>query len=144
MTVRFRTLAVAGIALLSLLAVGVAQAEPNKRLSLELNTVQDVSSACRMTFVARNATEASIEKAVFETVIFDQSGRVVSLKLFDFKDIPADRPRVRQFDVANMSCEELGQALINGVNSCIVDGSDSDLCLQALTLSSRTDVELLG
>lgn len=113
-------------------------------LSLELNTVQDVDGACRLTFLVQNGTGLAIDKAVFETVIFDTQGGVVSLSLFDFRDLPQDRPRVRQFDLPGMTCDTVGHALINGANSCIVDGSESGTCNEALTLGSRVAVELLG
>ncbi len=114
------------------------------RLFLELNAVQDVGGACRLTFLARNETGVAIEQAVFETVIFDTSGGVVSLSLFNFRDLPAGRPRVRQFELSAMACDTVGQALINGANSCVVDGAESGICDGALSLSSRLAVELLG
>ncbi|SLN64710.1 hypothetical protein TRL7639_03627 [Falsiruegeria litorea R37] len=119
-------------------------AEQIADLVLELNTVEDVGSACRLSFVAKNTTGQQIEKAVFETVIFDSTGSVVSLKLFDFRDLPMDRPRVRQFDLTDMACGDLGQALINGTSSCVVGGVESTLCQSSLSLKSRIGVELLG
>ncbi len=113
-------------------------------LFLELNAVQDVDGACRLTFLARNGTGAAIDQAVFETVIFDKSGGVVSLSLFDFRDLPADRPRVRQFELPDMACDTVGQALINGASTCIVDGVESRVCDKALSLGSRIAVDLLG
>lgn len=114
------------------------------RLFLELNSIQDVGGACRLTFVARNETEAMIEQAVFETVIFDTSGGVVSLSLFDFRDLPSNLPRVRQFDLPGMTCGAVGQTLINGASTCVVDGAESGVCRDGLSLSSRLSVELLG
>lgn len=113
-------------------------------LQIELNALQDTGTACRLTFVAQNRTGFDIEQAVFETVIFDNSGGVVSLSLFDFRDLPTDRPRVRQFDVPGISCDGMGQALINGSNTCSVAASESEICDSALQLSSRLTVELLG
>ncbi|MEM1006508.1 MAG: hypothetical protein AAF496_11800 [Pseudomonadota bacterium] len=113
-------------------------------LSVELNTTQDTGTACRLTFVINNMTGTAIDEAVFETVIFNGDGSVVSLSLFDFRDLPADRPRVRQFDLPGMTCAAVGQALINGSSSCVVEGAESDLCHNALVLSSRVNVELLG
>ena len=113
-------------------------------LSLELNTVEDIDGACRLTFVARNGTGSAIDAAIFETVIFDTSDRVVSLSLFDFGDLPAELPRVRRFTLPDQNCGDLGQALINGVNTCVVNGSESEICSDALSLSSRTEMELLG
>ena len=125
-------------------ASGQATQDQLGRLLLELNAVEDVGGACRMTFVARNESGHAIDQAVFETVIFDTSGGVVSLSLFDFRDLPADRPRVRQFDLPGLRCDTIGQALINGANTCLVDGAESDLCDGALTVGSRLSVELLG
>ncbi len=113
-------------------------------LLMELNTVQDVEGACRLTFLVDNKTGAAIDSVSFETVIFDASGSVVRLSLFNFRDLPVDRPRVRQFDLPGLTCDGLGQALINGANTCVVAGTDSQLCDDALKLNSRTDVELLG
>jgi hypothetical protein len=114
------------------------------RLPIELNAAQDVEGACRLTFVARNGAETTIDKAVFETVIFDTSGAVARLSLFDFRSLPAGRPRVRQFDLPEMGCDAIGQVLINGVSTCLVDGTESDICVTGLSLSSRVPMELLG
>ena len=142
----FRLLALA--LLLAGAAPMTAQAQSagdaSSRLFLELNAVQDVGGACRMTFLARNETGTTIDKAVFETVIFDTLGGVVSLSLFDFRDLPADRPRVRQFDLPSMNCSDVGQALTNGANSCTVNGTESEICTNSLSLGSRLAVELLG
>ncbi|MBK0328970.1 hypothetical protein I5535_16955 [Rhodobacteraceae bacterium F11138] len=137
------------LGLLTALAVPVAvlaQAgnTASARLFLELNTVQDVGEACRLTFLVRNETGTSIDKAVFETVIFDRSDGVISLSLFNFRDMPADRPRVRQFELPDIACDSVGQVLINGANSCIVDGAESAVCETELSPNSRLDVELLG
>ncbi len=120
-----------------------AQDDPQE-LVLELNSMQDVPGACRLSFLAQNGTGAEIDKAVFETVVFDRSGAVMSLSLFDFRDLPTDRPRVRQFDLPDRTCDSIGKALINGANTCIVDGVESGVCDKALTLESRISVELLG
>jgi len=125
-------------------AFAQAVGEGSPTLSVELNAMRNVGGACRLTFLTQNRTGASIGQAVFETVIIDASGGVVSLSLFDFRDLPADRPRVREFDVPNMACENVGQVLINGVSKCSIDGADSGVCAEELTLSSRLDVELLG
>lgn len=126
--------------------VTLAQAAPDApaRLHLELNALGDVEGGCRLSFLARNEIGAEIAKAVFETVIFDSAGGVASLSLFDFRDLPANRPRVRQFDVQGMTCDAVGQVLINGASSCVVDGIESEICGKSLSLDSRIEVELLG
>ena len=117
---------------------------PPSGLSLELNTVKEVNGACRLTFLVQNQTGTDVEKAAFETVIFDSAGGVVTLSLFDFRDLPGNRPRVRQFSLPDLECATIGRVLINGANSCIVGGAQSDICASELNLRSRIDVELLG
>lgn len=113
-------------------------------LHLELNTVQDAGTACRLTFVAQNQIGQDIDRAVFETVIFDSSGSVLLLSLFDFRDLPLGTPRVRQFDVPGTTCSTLGRVLINGANKCTVGESESGACASSLSVTSRIDLELLG
>ncbi|MDW3222980.1 MAG: hypothetical protein R8G34_08865 [Paracoccaceae bacterium] len=125
-------------------ALAQSDTDRSAQLFLELNALQDVGANCRLTFLARNETGAAIEEAVFETVVFDTTGGVMSLSLFDFQNLPMDRPRVRQFDLPGVACDTLGQALINGASICMVDGAESGVCDQALSLSSRLSVELLG
>ena len=142
----FRNLALAVLFASAVPVMAPAQSaeDTTSRLFLELNSVQDVEGSCRLTFLARNGTGMAIEQAVFETVIFDTSGKVVSLSLFNFRELPADRPRVRQFDLPGMTCDTVGKALINGANSCVIGGAESRICHEALSLGSRLAVELLG
>ncbi len=141
----FRLLALAAITVsFPMIAQAQSEGAAQSGLLMELNTVQDVEGACRLTFLVDNKTGEAIDSVSFETVIFDASGSVVRLSLFNFRDLPVDRPRVRQFDLPGLTCDGLGQALINGANTCVVAGTDSQLCDDALKLNSRTDVELLG
>jgi hypothetical protein len=120
-----------------------AQTAPS-RLHLELNNLQDNDGTCRLSFLAKNETGTPIDKAVFETVIFDSDGGVANLSLFDFRDLPAGSTRVRQFDLPGRSCNSVGKALINGANSCVAEGAESTICKDALSLSSRLEIELIG
>lgn len=113
-------------------------------LSIELNTVAEANGGCQLTFVAKAGFENGVEKAVFETVLFDKEGAVNRLTLFDFDAIPAGRPRVRQFVIPELACTDLGQILINGVNTCEAPGMESAACAAGLSVSSRIGVELIG
>lgn len=127
-----------------LIAAAQESATDAPRLHLELNALQTVEQACRLSFLARNDTGTDIDKAVFETVIFDAEGGVASLSLFDFRALPQARPRVRQFDLPGAPCEAVGRVLINGAGTCLIGGEASDLCDTALSLTSRLNVELIG
>jgi hypothetical protein len=118
--------------------------EPEPTLGLELNTVSDAEGACRLTFLAENALGADLDALVLEAVLFTAEGSVDRLTLFDFGALPAGRPRVRQFDLGGLSCDALGQVLVNGASECAGEGVATGACIDTLRLSTRTDVEVAG
>lgn len=117
---------------------------PAGTLRIELNAAQDVEGACRISFVAENRLGADIARAVFEAVLFDSDGVVERLTLFDFRDLPRGRPRVRQFQIDGQACASIGRILINGAQTC--DGADlaDGACTERLDLTSRTAIDLIG
>ncbi|RGP36711.1 hypothetical protein [Pseudotabrizicola alkalilacus] len=122
------------------IAAGAAQAQD---LQIDLNTLESQPEACRLTFVASNGFGASIERLVIEAVLFTRAGKVAQFTLFDFAALPEGRQRVRQFDVAGLACDDLGQVLLNGVSAC--DGADPATCAAALKPASTVDgVEVAG
>ena len=128
--------------LLLALAVAVpAQAQDTApRLVVELNRIDPLQTACRLTFLAENALGTDLEALALETVLIDTEGRVERLTLFEFGALPGGVPRVRQFDIPGLSCDALGRVLINGVAEC----SAGTACAEGLELSTRTEVEVIG
>lgn len=130
--------------LTGLLMACAAAAEQPPALSLELNAAELVGESCRLTFVLSNGLEGEIDGLVAETVLFSSDGAVLLLTLFDFGTLPAGRPRVRQFQVPDTSCNRIGQVLINGIATCTIAGEASDACADALSVSSRLDIKMEG
>ncbi len=125
-------------------AAAEAETDLGAHVTIELNAVAPVDAACRMSFLIQNGHAGDIRQAVFEAVLFDDQGRVERLTLFDFGELPAARPRVRQFVVPDLDCAALGQVLFNGVETCSSDGLSPTACSEGLELRSRADVEVLG
>ncbi|WP_255564190.1 hypothetical protein [Mameliella sp. CS4] len=111
-------------------------------VSLELNALEPVDGACRISFLIQNGHDSDIARAVYEAVLFDTEGRVDRMTLFDFGNLPAARPRVRQFLVPGLICSDLGRLLINGAETC--EAASPGACTQDLHLRSRTEVEIIG
>lgn len=118
-------------------------AEP--ALSIDLNdAAPGEQGGCRLTFLIQNGLEADLTNLSLETVVLTTEGQVERVTLFDFGELPAGRPRVRQFDLSGLVCESVGQVLINDVAACEGIGIGSDACMPALTLSSRSGIDLAG
>lgn len=132
--------------LLPVVAVAAVEAQdaPAPALIVELNTAQTIEGVCRLSFLIQNEHPQEISKVIYETVLFDTTGSVNQLTLFDFGQLPVSRPRVRQFDVAQLACENLGQILINGATTCNAGTLSPDICTTTLELKSRTDIKVLG
>lgn len=114
------------------------------KVSVELNAMQSAEGNCTLTFLVINGHARPIDKAVYETVLFDRDGRVDRMTLFDFGTLPAGRPRVRQFAVSNTTCENLGQVLINGAHVCAAPGLPEGACETDLQVGTRTKIEVTG
>ncbi|KQI73293.1 hypothetical protein AN191_03300 [Loktanella sp. 5RATIMAR09] len=127
-----------------LAAPALAEEAQGAYISIELNAVEPVEDACRISFLVQNGHGYDIGQAVYEAVLFDTQGRVDRLTLFDFGALPAARSRVRQFVVPELGCASLGRLLINGVETCAGDNLPAGACSEGLALHSRTGVEVLG
>ncbi|MCF2905396.1 hypothetical protein L0666_10370 [Octadecabacter sp. CECT 8868] len=121
---------------------GAADAAPS--IGVEVNSTLQLEGACQLTFMLTNGFDADVESLVFETVLLTKEGGVDRLTLFDMRDLPSGTPRVRQFNVPSLTCDDLGQVLINAVAKCSGEGLETATCLDALDYSSRIDVEILG
>lgn len=126
------------------LAGPLAAQDSAPALTLELNAQEQVEAGCKLSFLARNGHATAIDKVVYETVLFDTTGQVERLTLFDFGTLPAGKPRLRQFVVPGLQCDGLGQILINGASTCEAGELGASTCIEGLGLTSRTDVEMMG
>lgn len=120
------------------------QAEDKPSLMVELNAVTAQDQACRLTFVVESKLGADLNALVYETVLFNKDGQVMTMTLFDFGAVPNGRPRVRQFDLPETDCASIGRVLLNDTHTCQGDGLAEGICIEALKWSSRTEIEVLG
>lgn len=140
---RIRLLCAAPLILAAQMATA-QETDISGRLSVELNAAETTEGACKLTFLITNGLEAQIDKVVYESVLFGTDGQVDRLTLFDFGTLPPARPRVRQFVVPQITCEQLGRILFNGANTCEGAGIAAGICETGLIPSSRTQIEVLG
>ncbi|MEM8569902.1 MAG: hypothetical protein AAGG56_03240 [Pseudomonadota bacterium] len=110
-----------------------------QNLSLELDSLTQVETSCRLTFVARSSIDVDLTSLVLEAVAFNVDGGVARIALFDFGALPASGLRVRQFDLPDMECAAVETILINGIDTC--EGADD--CADRLAVSSRATADLI-
>ncbi len=125
-------------------SAAVPAAAEDSAVRVELNTAETTDTSCRLSFLVENTHANDIAQVVYETVLFDADGTVNQLTLFDFGTLPANRPRVRQFEVPDLACDGLSRILINGASTCEAGALGADICSATLDLNSRTAIALLG
>ncbi len=126
-------------------SAAVAQdTESRAAVEIELNAVDANEGSCTLTFMVTNGHTGPIEKVVYETVLFDSAGQVERLTLFDFGTLPPGRPRVRQFSIPGIACDDLSQVLINGARTCDALDLAETACEASLILETRTRIGLIG
>ena len=140
-----RLLSLTVLAALSTAAPALAQdAAATGTLSIEINDLTPSEKGCKLTFVAANALPQSLSKASFEFVLFDEKGLVERMAVLDFRDLPAGKTKVRQFDLPGTKCEAVKSLLINDAPVCAGEGVAKDACMKALKTGSKSPVELKG
>lgn len=113
-------------------------------LSIEINDLAPSEKGCKLTFVAANEMPQSLSKASFEFVLFDAKGLVERMAVLDFRDLPAGKTKVRQFDLPGTQCGNVKSLLINDAPVCAGEGVAKDACMKALKTGSKSPVELKG
>ncbi|WP_080604205.1 hypothetical protein [Sinorhizobium fredii] len=130
---------------LSLTGAAMAQeATAASGLTIELNEIAPSEKGCKLTFVAGNGLQQSLSKVSFEFVLFDQKGLVERMAVLDFRDLPAGKTKVRQFDLSGTKCEAVKGLLINDAPACVGEGVDKGACMTGLKTGSKSAVELKG
>jgi len=66
---------------------------------------------------------------------------VEKLMILDFSPLPIGKTRVRQFDLADMPCDNISRILINDASACEGDALPKNICVEDLETKARADVE---
>ena len=144
---KFPSLPIVSVALAALVAATTAKAQETAAaggLTIELNEVAPSQKGCKLTFVAGNEFAQSLSKVSFEFVIFDQKGLVERMAVLDFRDLPAGKTKVRQFDLPGTNCDAVKSLLINDAPACVGDGVQPGACMSGIKTGSKSEVELKG
>lgn len=121
-----------------------AEDAPSPAFTIELNRLAPSDEGCLMTFVVTNGLGAGLDKAAFEVVLFDTEGLVERMTVFDFREVPGGKTKVRQFDLPGIDCGSVGSVLVNGAANCDGEGVEPGACMEGLKTRSQSGVEIEG
>lgn len=124
--------------------VAAQEAAASKALEVELNALAGSQKGCLFTFLAVNGFAQDISKVSFEFVIFNDKGTVERLALLDFRELPAGKSKVRQFDVPGVKCETVKNLLINDAPVCEGTGLEKGRCMDGIVTRTKAAAGLEG
>jgi hypothetical protein len=110
-------------------------------LALELNAIQPADGGCRVTFLATNTLESSIDRTGIEMAIFTADGGIDRIVTLDFTGLTQGKTKVLQFALNDLPCENIGRLLVNDIASCEGEGLAPDACLDGLVTTARPQVQ---
>lgn len=118
------------------------QATSEGPLRFQLNNAETVDGSCQLTFVVQNDTGSAISQSSYSMTVVNAEGRVATLITFEFGAFPQGRPKVQQFALTDLACEDISAISINEYGECITDEAEAaSVCEDSLRPSSLTDIE---
>jgi hypothetical protein len=116
-----------------------ASAQDQKTLDIELNKDEQVDTACRLTFRARNNLGTRLTKASFIMSMLDARGVVASTVVLDFKSLPAGKKKTLQFDL-QPRCDTMAKLALE-VKECAGEADMLQACEDGLKLTSLSKIQ---
>ena len=114
-----------------------APAASEADLVVSLNTLVPSGGGCRLSFVVHNGMDTEITDLGLEVAVFGTEGGLDRLLRLGFGLLLEGKTRVKQFDLAQIPCEDVGRVLVNDVVRCEGEGLTPVTCLRRL--SARSD-----
>jgi hypothetical protein len=128
-------------ALILSFAATLAQAQQTTpSIGMELNRVEDAGQSCRIYLVLDNATETTFTSFLVDLVVFDVEGIIQRRVAFESAPLPAQRTRVKQFDLERITCAQVARIHFNDVAECRDQAGKRD-CAALVKLSNRTRIK---
>ena len=127
-------------------SVAVADPQTNEpaaaSVNIELNKLDPVEKGCRAYLVVNNATPTSYQSFKVDLVLFQADGVIGRRFSLELGPLRTKKKSVKLFDIDAITCDKIGSLLINDVLECKAESGPAENCLQNLTTSTLTKVEL--
>ena len=112
-------------------------------LHIELNRLEDHGDGCRVHLVLRNASPRAYSSYRLDLVIFAADGVIARRLALETAPLRADKTMVKEFQLSDFSCGQVGRILLNDVTSCSSEAGDRDDCVTTTRVSSRASASFV-
>jgi hypothetical protein len=132
--------------LAGVLCAGVAYAADQQPAAtgttLELNKLEATDKGCRAYMVVNNPTDTAYQSFKLDLVLFQTDGIIGRRFALDLAPVKPQKKSVKLFELDGIACDKIGSFLINDVMDCKAETGVAGDCLQKMTVSSLTNVQL--
>ena len=129
--------------LFALMATPAPAGAQTDALHIELNRLEDHGDGCRVHLVLQNASPRAYSSYRLDLVIFAGDGVIARRLALETAPLRADKTMVKEFQLSDFSCGQVGRILLNDVPACISDAGDLDDCVTMTRVSSRASVSFV-
>jgi hypothetical protein len=123
-------------------AADTPASSPSAGTSLELNKLETTDKGCRAYVVVNNTSDVSYPAYKLDVILFQSDGVIGKRFALDLSPFKAQKKSVKLFDLDGVACDKIGSFLINEVMECKTDTGPSADCLQHLSTSTLTKVQI--
>jgi hypothetical protein len=126
---------------LSLIGLSAVEAQ-DASIAIELNKLEPQGQQCRAYLVIQNKSATDYSELKLDLVLFRPDGVIGRRFAVELAPLKANKRTVKLFDLEGTPCEEVGSFLINDVMECKAASGPVADCLQNITTSTLTNVQL--
>jgi hypothetical protein len=107
-------------------------------VTVELNKLEPAANACRAYFVVGNQLPDPLKELQLDVYIFDPKGVIAHRVGLAFTDVRPNRTKVVLFDLADLTCGDIGRLLVNEVLACSTAKGPVDHCADRVAVNTKT------
>lgn len=121
--------------------------EQDQKLIIDLQKAEQLQKACRISFLFQNKLPHPLKDMILDTAVLDKDGLAQQFLMLQTGALSLGKRRIRQYDLENIKCQDVGEILINDIAECQgvspeKDKITAESCLSALSTSSRSKIKL--
>lgn len=106
-------------------------------LRIELNRLEKRAAGCRVHLVLENTSPRAYTSYRLDLVVFGADGVIARRLALETAPLRASKTMVKEFELIDLTCKQVGRILLNDVSQCEFVGGQSDDCIAATRVSSR-------
>lgn len=125
-----------------MISSAAAQEAQEGSVSIELNKLEPQGGQCRAYFVIDNKSDTNYQELKLDLVLFRSDGVIGRRFAVDLAPLKANKRTVKLFDLEDTACDDVGSFLINDVMECKAESGPLTDCLNELSVSTLTQVQL--